>query len=48
MELASDGMMCNLKSLILMGQNCDNWVRKLTLLIFIDMGTTEGVFNINT
>ena len=47
-ELGSDGCEWNLKSLMLRGRNCDSWARKLNPLMYIEMGMTEGVFNINT
>ena len=40
--------MCNLKSLMLRGLDCDDWVRKLNSLMCIDMVTAEGLFNSNT
>ena len=33
---------------MLRGRNCDDWVRKLNALMFIDVGMAEGVFDINT
>ena len=48
MEQGSYGFVCNLNSLVLRGQNCDNWVRNLNPLMYIYMGTTEGLLNSNT
>ena len=48
MKLGSDGCECNLKYLVLRVQNCNDWVRKLSPLMCIDMGTNEGLFNSNT
>ena len=47
-ELDSDGLVCNLKSLMLMGINCDNWGRNLNPLMCIDKGRTEELFNSDT
>ena len=43
-----DVFVCNLNSLILRGTYCDGWMRHLIPLIYIEMGMTEEVFNINT
>ena len=48
MELDHDVLVCNLRSLMLMGRNCDDWVRKFNPLMCIEMGITEGLFNMNT
>ena len=48
MELARDELVCNLKSPMLMGQNCDDWERNLKPIMCIGMGTPEVVFNSNT
>ena len=48
LELGSDGCVCNLKSLMLGGPKCDDWVKNLNQLTCIDMGMTEGLFNSNT
>ena len=40
--------MGNLNSMMLRGQNCDDWVRNLTPLMCIEIVTTEVVFNSNT
>ena len=43
MGLGSDGLVYDLKSLVLRGQNCDDWLTNLNSLMFVDMGTPEGL-----
>ena len=45
MGIGSDVCVCNLKSLMLRGQNYDEWVRNLNALICIYIGKPELLFN---
>ena len=47
MEIGSDGLVCNLKSLMLRGLLFDMYVISLKPLMCIDMDTTGGLLNSN-